>query len=177
MAQINPRFGQGGDDRLFQWTSPLFPKEPPPRRRLRNAAALLGDIAWDEHPDYRADQALRHVLFMPVTGIDHTERVFLAAALYARYGGNSTGEPPAPFRLLDEEMLAAARLTGLALRLGYTLSGGVPDLLAGSELALSETAVVLTLPAESAGRFGESVQRRLDAVARALGRRSEVRRL
>jgi exopolyphosphatase/guanosine-5'-triphosphate,3'-diphosphate pyrophosphatase len=175
-ARADPRFDGGGSDRLFAWADPLFPGETAARRRLRRAAALLGDVAWHEHPDYRAEQALRHALFMPVTGVDHGERVFLAAALHARYGGGMASEPHPAFKLLDEEALAAARLVGLALRLGYTLSGGVPALLAGSGLALTDAALVLTLSAESAGRFGESVQRRLDALARALGRRAEVRR-
>jgi exopolyphosphatase/guanosine-5'-triphosphate,3'-diphosphate pyrophosphatase len=67
-------------------------------------------------------------------------------------------------------------VSGLALRLAYTLTGGVPGLLAGTSLALEDGAVMLALPADSALRYGESVQRRLDALGRAMGRRSEVRR-
>jgi exopolyphosphatase / guanosine-5'-triphosphate,3'-diphosphate pyrophosphatase len=173
-AQANPRFGMVGDA-LFAWTGGLFPKETPQRQRLRRAAALLSDIAWDEHPDYRAQQALRHALYMPVTGIGHAERAFVALALHARYGGRASADLSAPLELLDEEGLAAARTVGLALRLGYTLSGGVSGLLAGIWIGLADGALVLSLPPGGAGRFGESVQRRLDALARALGRRSEVR--
>lgn len=173
-AQANPRFGLVGDA-LFAWTGGLFPREPAHHQRLRRAAALLSDIAWDEHPDYRAQQALRRALYMPVTGLDHGARAFLALALHTRYGGRATVDLAVPLELLDEEDLALARITGLALRLGYTLSGGVAGLLEGIGIGLSDGAVVLTLPPGGAGRFGESVQRRLDALARALGRRSEVR--
>jgi exopolyphosphatase/guanosine-5'-triphosphate,3'-diphosphate pyrophosphatase len=172
-AQANPRFGAVGDA-IHSWINPLFPKEPPARQRLRRAAALLSDIAWHEHPDYRAQQALRYALYMPVTGIGHAERAFVALALHVRYGGRGSVDLAAPLELLDEDALAAARIVGLALRLGYTLSGGVPGLIQDLGIGLGDGAVVLTLPPDG-GRFGESVQRRLDALGRALGRRTEVR--
>jgi exopolyphosphatase / guanosine-5'-triphosphate,3'-diphosphate pyrophosphatase len=146
------------------------------RQRLRRAAALLGDIAWAEHPDYRAEQALRHALFMPAFGVGHAERAFIAAALHARYGAGMTAEPPPVFRLLDDEALAAARAMGLAMRLGYTLGGGIPGQLGGMTLGLGDGTVTLTFASEAAGRYGESVQRRLDALARMMGRRADVKR-
>ncbi len=175
MATANPRF-DGDGEALFSWINPIFPKGAPDRQRLRRATALLGDIAWDEHPDYRAEQAMRHALLMPVMGIGHADRVFLAAALHARYGGALAGEQSPAFRLLDDEALTAARVCGLALRLAYTLSGGMPELLSGISLGLADGAVVLTMSQGGGRRFGESVQRRLDALARTMGRRPEVRR-
>src|SRR6185312_12689610 len=74
-------------------------------RRLRHAASLLCDLSWHEHPDYRADQALHTVLFMPVAGLDHAERAWLAAAVHARYGGNELGLDVLQ-GLLDEETIA-----------------------------------------------------------------------
>jgi exopolyphosphatase/guanosine-5'-triphosphate,3'-diphosphate pyrophosphatase len=173
LALANPRFGADGEE-LFAWTGALFAQEDEKRQRLRRAAALLSDVAWHEHPDYRAEQALRYVLYMPVAGIDHDERAYLAATLHARYGGGEAGDLMR--RLLDEEALAAARRAGLALRLGYTLSGGVPGVLARNKLGLENGTLVLALSADGARHFGESVQRRLDALGRSLGRRTEVRR-
>ena len=63
----------------------------------------------------------------------------------------------------------------MALRLGYTLSGGVPGALARNKLAIDNGALILTLSRDGARRFGESVQRRLDALGRSLGRRTELR--
>jgi exopolyphosphatase / guanosine-5'-triphosphate,3'-diphosphate pyrophosphatase len=174
LALANRRFGADGEE-LFAWTTSLFAGENEQRRRLRHAAALLGDVAWHEHPDYRAEQALHSVLYMPVAGLDHQERAWLAATAYARYGGNDDGFEVL-HALLDEEALAAARVTGLALRLGHTLSGGVPGLLARSKLAVDGGTLVLGLAPEAAKRFGESVQRRLDALGRSLGKRTELRR-
>ncbi len=174
MALLNRRFGADGEE-VFAWTGALFAGEGEMRRRLRHAAALLGDLAWHEHPDYRADQALHSVLYMPVAGLDHRERAWLAAAVHARYGGNENSFEVV-HALLDEDGLAAARVTGLALRLAFTLSGGVPRLLARSKLGLDGNTLVLTLGAEAAKRYGESVQRRLDGLGRALGKRTELRR-
>jgi len=174
-SRANPRFGEDAEA-LVAWSTPLFPKEPLSRLRLRRAAALLGDIAWRDHPDYRADQALRHALYMPVGGLDHRERAFLAAALSARYGGTASPEIVPPFRLLDDESRDAARAIGLALRLAYTLTGGVPGLLDGSALKLTDGKLVLNLLADHALLAGEAVQRRLDALGRALGRSTELKR-
>ncbi|HEX4111681.1 MAG TPA: Ppx/GppA family phosphatase [Stellaceae bacterium] len=172
MAQSHRRFGADGDE-LFAWTQPLYPNEDAEHRRLRHAAALLTDVAWAEHPDYRAEQALRMTLFMPLPGLDHRERAFLAAALHARYGGADPGD--AVRRLLDDERYADARRVGLALRLGNTLTGGVPGLLAGSKLGLENGTLTLSLGRKSGQRLGESVQRRLDALGRALGKKTEIR--
>ncbi len=59
-------------------------------------------------------------------------------------------------------------MLGVALRLAYTLSAGTPDLLAGTRLSANHR---LTLRlAEGSGVFaGESVTRRLDRLAQALG--------
>ncbi len=175
-ALVNPRFGEEAEV-LLDWTTPLFAKEPASRMRLRRAAALLGDIAWHHHPDYRADLALRYALYMPVGGLDHSERVFLGAALAYRYGGSPTLENFGPLRLLDEAGRDAARATGLALRLAYTLTGGVPGLLKGSSLKLSETKLTLSLTSNHALLVGEAVQRRLDALGRALSRTTELKQV
>jgi exopolyphosphatase / guanosine-5'-triphosphate,3'-diphosphate pyrophosphatase len=172
MAESHRRFGADGDE-LFQWAHPLYPDEDAEQRRLRHAAALLSDVAWAEHPDYRADQAARTALFMPIPGIDHDGRAFLAAILHARYGGADPGATVR--RMLDEDRLAAARGIGLALRLGNTLTGGVPGLLAGSKLGMEDGVVTLSFRRDSGQRHGESVQRRFEALGRALGKRPEIR--
>jgi exopolyphosphatase/guanosine-5'-triphosphate,3'-diphosphate pyrophosphatase len=172
MAQSHRRFGADGNE-LFAWIHPLYPDEPTEQRRLRHAAALLSDIAWAEHPDYRAEQAMRMALFMPLPGIDHAGRAFLAATLHARYGGGDAGDTVR--RLLDDERLTVARSIGLALRLGATLTGGVPGLLAGSKLGIENGTLTLSLRRDSGQRLGESVQRRLDGLGRALGKKPEIR--
>jgi len=169
------RFPEMGET-LNAWLAPLFTKEDARSKRLRHAAALLSDIAWNEHPDYRAEQAVRHALYMPVAGIDHPSRAFVATALHARYGGRGTVELLAPLELLDDEELQAARVVGLALRLGYTLAAGVPSALSGTSLAINANDVTLIFTGDAAQRYGESVQRRLESLAKALGRKAAIRR-
>jgi hypothetical protein len=47
--------------------------------------------------------------------------------------------------------------------------------LSGVTLSLSSNTIVLSFAPASAGRFGESVQRRLDALGRSMGRDTELR--
>jgi exopolyphosphatase / guanosine-5'-triphosphate,3'-diphosphate pyrophosphatase len=172
MADSHRRFGANGDE-LFAWTHALYPDEEPEQKRLRHAAALLSDVAWAEHPDYRAEQAMRMALFMPIGGLDHGERAFLAATLHARYGGQDIDMPA--LKLLDPDRHGSARAIGLALRLGATLTGGVPGLLSGSRLGLENGTLFLSCRRDTGRRLGESVQRRLEALGRAMNKRTEIR--
>jgi exopolyphosphatase/guanosine-5'-triphosphate,3'-diphosphate pyrophosphatase len=164
------RFGMMGD-MLDHWTAPLFADENKEQRRLRLAVCKLSDIAWRDHPDYRAERSFDQILHLPIGGIDHEQRVFAAAAVASRYAG--TLEPviqePA-LRMMDEPTTARALVLGLALRLAYSLSGATPRLLAGSGLKLSAGKLTLMLPRSGPIMFGEAVGRRLESLGRALGR-------
>jgi exopolyphosphatase / guanosine-5'-triphosphate,3'-diphosphate pyrophosphatase len=170
LADRDGRFGPLGDI-LEVWSGPLFAQESETERRLRYAVCLLSDIAWRDHPDYRAEQAFDRILRLPIGGIVHGERIFAAAAVAARYAGSL--EPVAAqavLRLIDEPTTNRALILGLALRLAYSLSGATPGLLAQTGLKLTGDRLVLTLPKNGAIMFGEAVGRRLDALGRALGR-------
>ena len=79
-----------------------FPTSPSASRRLHRAACWLADIAWLEHPDYRAEQAFTRSLRMPFAAIAHPERVFVAWVLHTRYGGSADDPVRDPTRpLLD----------------------------------------------------------------------------
>jgi exopolyphosphatase / guanosine-5'-triphosphate,3'-diphosphate pyrophosphatase len=168
MAEGQGRFRADGD-RLQLWTAPLFPGLPASARRLHRAVCWLSDMAWMEHPDYRAEHAFTHSLRMPVGAIDHAERVFIAAALHTRYGG-AADDPIrlATAPLLDAPMTAESRALGLALRLAYTLCGGALDLLADVRLVRDADALILELPEAGSVLLGEAVERRLAALGRAL---------
>ncbi|MGC2412398.1 MAG: Ppx/GppA family phosphatase [Stellaceae bacterium] len=171
--------GHSDGDRLQHWIAPIFPDLDEDRRRLHRAAAWLSDIAWTEHPDYRAEHAFTRGLRMPVAQIGHRERVFVAAALHARYGGAMDDPIKAATRpLLDDTATGEARCLGLAFRLAYTLCGGALELLDQVGLAREASGLVLELPPDGSLFTGEVVQRRLDALGRAfsLGTRTERRR-
>ncbi len=167
---LNLSRGRSDGDRLQRWTAPIFPDLDEDSRRLHRAAAWLSDIAWAEHPDYRAEHAFTRSLRMPVAQIGHHERVFIAAALHARYGG-AMDDPitVATRQLLDDAAAAEARCLGLALRLAYTLCGGALELLDQVRIARERSGLILELPPTGSLFTGEAVQRRFDALGRALG--------
>ncbi len=154
---------------LLRWTDPLFPGQTGEARRLREAACWMSDIGSHDHPEYRAEQAFLRIVRQPGIGLDHHARASLGLTLAVRY----EAEPDAPFLasirgLLGEDSIREALILGCALRLAYTLSAGTPDLLAHTRLHLNQELTLLL--AEGTGVFaGESVTRRLDRLAFALG--------
>ncbi len=170
------RFKLDGD-RLQQWASRLFPNLSERAERLHRAACWLSDIAWSEHPDYRAELAFTRSLRMPFAGISHADRVFVAAVLHTRYGGGADDpvkEPTGQF--LDEHSAAEVRTLGLALRFAYTLCGGTIDLLSDTRLYREENSLILEIPRIDSLYDGETVQRRLHVLAASLGAAPVVRR-
>ena len=162
------RFGDTGDE-LANWMAPLFEGESLEHRRLRLAACLLGDVAWRAHPSYRAMQAFEEVFHAPVVGIDHTGRAFIALAAHARYNGTSDVAETAHARVLvDDTVARQAKLVGVSLRLGLTLSGGAPNVLARTRLELTDTQVMLRMRQEDAHLYSELIERRLGSLARSL---------
>ncbi len=173
VAEWIGRFGQA--ETIAQWTAPLFVGEDEAAARLRQAACLLSDLGWMEHPDYRAEHGFLRTLRMPFGGADHADRAFLALAIFVRYAG--TLESPlleGAKGLVSASALARANILGLALRLAHTLTGGAATLLQRTALRLGEEALVLSLPADAGMLAGEVVQRRLDSLAKALNRTGDI---
>jgi len=170
--ELAGRFGRDASlpPALLEWTAPLFPQEPPGARRLREACCWMSDIGSHDHPEFRAEQAFLRVLRQPGIGLDHHARAFLALALAMRYEAETDASFLAPARLLlDVASASRAEVLGTALRLAYTLSAGTPDLLAGTALLLRGGQLVLRLNEHTGVFAGESVVRRLDRLAQAMG--------
>ncbi|MBS0559214.1 MAG: Ppx/GppA family phosphatase [Proteobacteria bacterium] len=170
--ELGARYGRDSTlpPHLLAWTEPLFAAETPETKRLREAACWASDIGSHDHPEFRAEQAFLRVLRQTGIGLDHHARAFLALTLAMRYEAEADAEFLRPARLLlDVASAARAERLGVALRLAYTLSAGTPDLLAGTSLSIQGGRLVLRLH-EGAGVFaGESVVRRLDRLAQAVG--------
>lgn len=172
-AQRVARFPEHADE-LMRWIDPLFAGETAARQRLRQAAAMLSDIAWRAHPEYRAETALTDILHAPFVGLDHASRAWLALCVHARYTGSNGGDYARPARMIvEQDGAAAARQVGLALRLGHTLSGGVPGLLDRSRLRLTADSLILDASG-SAELLGDVVERRLETLARAFDRGYQI---
>lgn len=171
-AEIGGADGRFGSvsDLVDDWLAPLFRSEGKARARLREAACLLSDIAWREHPDYRAEHAFLRVLRLPVAGITHPERIVLALIIAARYGGNQESSYAQQLiNLLEEEDRSFAARAGAALRLAYALSAGTEQMLKLTSIEKRNERLELHLPKDGGALFGEAVQRRLDAVGKAFG--------
>ncbi len=161
---------------LVPWTAGLFPGETTAETRLRVAACALSDMAWRDHPDLRASEMFRRLLQFPFIGIEHTERVYLAAAIHARYGGKPDDPALSPaIDLLSRATRRRAVILGRALTLAYRLSAGVPEVLAGSRLTVGTDMVTLEVGRAARVPDSEVVADRLSALAAAIGvKRFEV---
>jgi exopolyphosphatase/guanosine-5'-triphosphate,3'-diphosphate pyrophosphatase len=170
--ELAERFGR--DPRLpaalARWTNGLFETESPTDAALRIAACWASDIGSHDHPDYRAEHSYFRVLRQPGVGLDHHARAFLALAVALRYEAAADASYIQAARvLLDVAAVRRAETLGAALRLAYTLSGGTPELLAGTEIERRGGRLMLRL-VEGTGVFaGESVLRRVEALAAVLG--------
>ena len=155
---------------LARWTDDLFPGETAPDRRLRMAACALSDIAWRDSADLRAAESFRRLLQFPFIGIDHAERVFLAATIHARYAGNVDDPCLSPaIALLPSSARRRARILGRAFLLGYRISGSVPEILEGARLRFASDGVHLAVGKAARVPDSEVVISRLQLLADAAG--------
>jgi exopolyphosphatase/guanosine-5'-triphosphate,3'-diphosphate pyrophosphatase len=169
MAQTAGRFPEHGEE-VLAWMADLFPDETAAQGRLRYAACLLGDVFWNEHPDYRAEQAFLRVFRLPFMGLGHQDRAALALAIHARYEGDVEMPQAAGARgLLTEEEQRRARVIGMAMRLGHTMSGGVPGILRTTRLFGEGEVLVLEVPADDPAFAPDLGERRYDRLAKAAG--------
>ncbi len=166
-------------DILAEWLAPAFAGESDEEARLRHAACLLADIAHREHPDYRAEHALMRVMRLPAVGIDHAGRAYLGIAVAARHAAMDEEVPllRTVSDLISPKKIARASAVGLGIRVAYTLSGGMRDLLSNFEISRSKDTLTLSARNDEAHLLGEVVERRLASLADALELTSEVRRI
>ncbi len=157
---------------LVDWTAALFPGETAAETRLRVAACALSDIAWRDAPELRAEETFRRVLQFPFIGVDHPDRVFLAAALHFRYDY----KPDAPWlepaiRLIGDGARRRARILGSSMRLAYRFSGASQKVLAGARLRTDGDRLVLEVAPAARAPDSEVVAERLKWLAGAMGLR------
>lgn len=174
--EVGDRLGRFGDHgaSLDIWMGPLFPDETPEMQRLRLAACLLGDIAWNAHPDFRSERAVDMAIHGNWVGIDSHGRAVLGRALCSAFSGEEKFNSKLSALLKPGE---AERVSawGRALRLAQRLSGGTETLLRKTSIALGPGRVVLSIPGKYRALYSEAVERRLLQLARSMGRRPDVK--
>jgi len=160
---------------LERWIAPFFEDVPAAERRLIRAACILSDFAWGEHPSYRGEHAFMRVLRLPVVGINHADRVFLAFAILTRYTGGIEEEGTQRVRkLLSIRRRDLAYRVGVALRPALTLSGGATEVLESARRERERDMVgprgfVISMHGHQGGLAGDVVTRRITALSEALG--------
>lgn len=160
---------------MAEWLSPLFAGHDEGFMRHVQAASLLSDTGWFEHEDYQALHAFERILLLPLYGVDHTGRAFLALANYVRYGGTGIEDAARTARkILTEEGITLAIVAGLGMRVAYLLTGGALSLLKGSRLQLTEDQVVLHLGGKSSGLHAGVIDEAMKDLGEMLGRACRV---
>jgi exopolyphosphatase / guanosine-5'-triphosphate,3'-diphosphate pyrophosphatase len=159
-------FGQHGD-LLDDWIAPLFDDEPP-MRRLRLAACLLADVAWQANPGFRADRGIEMALHGNWVAVHPGGRVVMAQALSANFGRERLPDTRLE-QLCKEEQLRRAHCWGLAMRLGQRLSGGVGSVLKRTSLQVVRGHLELGVRRGEEALVGDAVERRLLRLAEVLG--------
>lgn len=168
---------------LWAWLEEALGPISANERRLSQAVCLLADANWRTHPDYRSRASFELITRSNLGGVDHGDRLFMAAALIHRYkGARKTIEAEPAMELLPADRLKRAEALGRGARLGVMLSGAAPGFLPRCRLIREgsggQAELVLRLPHDAAALMGEEVGKRLDAFAAALGlpRRLELGR-
>ncbi len=173
--EVGDRLGRFGDHgaTIDAWIDPLFPDDDPPALRLRLAACLMSDFAWNAHPDFRAERAVDLALHGNWVGIDAHGRAVLGRTLCAAFGGDKSFDRKVA-ALLDSREEERCAAWGKAIRLAQRLSGGTEATLRRTSIALIDGKVVLDVPRRHAALVGEAVEQRLKQIAKSLGRNAEV---
>ncbi len=172
--QIAGRTSRFGDhsEALMGWMDPLFESlgETAEDRRLRLATALMSDISWRGHPDFRAESAIYASLFGWFVGVDGPGRAAIGLALFVSYGAKQTEDlAQLAMQLLTDQQKSRALQVGYALRLANRLSAGTHSGLEDSQLTFRGTGLGLKMTPKSRVLYGESVERRLGDLAKACG--------
>lgn len=166
------RFAEHGD-LLDRWIAPVFDDDKA-AARLRLMACLLADVAWQAHPEFRAERGVDMALHGNWVGIDGPGRVMVAQALFSNFGGGGSFGDMDVARLCTKEELRRASLWGLAMRLGQRFSGGVAASLEASRLVVTDNMLRLEIDRSNQALFGEAVERRLKHLGNALGCATEA---
>jgi exopolyphosphatase / guanosine-5'-triphosphate,3'-diphosphate pyrophosphatase len=171
-ARDQSRFAEHGA-LLDRWIGEILDDEPW-AARLRLTACMLADVAWQSHPDFRAERGVDLALHGNWVGVDGPGRVMIAQALFCNFGGGRDFDEYEAASLCTPDELERASIWGLAMRLGQRLSGGVASSLERSRLSIHGGVLRLTLGRGDEDLYGEVIERRLRILAQALGCRPEA---
>lgn len=168
--EVGERLGRFGDhgQLLDRWIAPLFPDDSEENARLRLASCLLADVAWNAHPDFRAEWAVDMGVHGNWVAVDAEGRAILGRALCSAFGGDGAYDK-AIGALVDQRVLDHADRWGRAIRLAQRLSGGTANILKRTSISIDGEQLVLRLKSDDAALYSDTVRKRLRQLAGALG--------
>jgi len=178
MDHISPDYGskctEFGEN-IFEWMDGVFVDEDAKMARLRKAACILSKVAWAEHTSYRAEVAFKWVLNSEISAVTHSERMFLALALYHRYKSEEddyTVRKALVF--LNKKEIRTAKYIGLLMKLGYRLSGGTSDIITRSKMKVEDGCLKLNTGVDGIWLINEDMEKRLKKIAKEMGLKSVI---
>ena len=139
------------------------------------AACHLAGLGKNLHPDYRAELVFEDVLYAPVAGLTHAERVFLSLSLFRTY--TAKRQPPGPEiieTLLNDAQRDIAASIGEAIRTAIVLTGRTPSLLSDFELLIDDGVLELKANAALEDMLTPQVIYRFEKLAKRLGLKSKL---
>ena len=165
---------------LFKFLSPLLPYfscgfGDGNDARLLQAACHLAGLGKNLHPDYRAELVFEDVLYAPVAGLTHSERVFLSLSLFRTY--TAKRQPPGPEiieTLLNDAQRDIAASIGEAIRTAIVLTGRTPSLLSDFELLIDDGVLELKANAALEDMLTPQLIYRFEKLAKRLGLKSKL---
>ena len=125
--------------------------------RLRLAACLLADVAWQANPGFRADRGIEMALHGNWVAVNPAGRVIMAQALCVQLRARPPARCAARAAVQGASNCSRAHCWGSAMRLGQRLSGGVGSVLKRTSLSLANGAVQLTVRRGEEALIGDQV--------------------
>ena len=159
---------------LYRFLSPLLPYltcgfGEDDDARLLQAACHLAGLGKNLHPDHRAELVFEDVLYAPVSGLSHSERVFLSLSLFRTYTAKRKPQVPGLIdELLNEDQHHIAACVGEAIRLGIVVTGRTPSLLGDFNLAVDDGELHLTCDPIRHAMITDQVRYRLEKLGKLL---------
>lgn len=175
LASQSGRVGSYARD-LFLWIQPLFADESEHLQRLRFACCVLSEFAWRIHPQYRAEWLYTRIIQSSILCMNHRERVCIAGALYHRYT-LKTSIKTKVLKLISAKDQLWCEAVGLAMSVGFSLSGGMAGILQRMELTLKEDKISVHIPADMQDLMAECVEKKLERLGEILVKWKKERRI
>lgn len=133
-------------------------------QRLRRASCLLAGLGKNLHPDYRAEMVFEDVLYAPIAGLDHPQRVWLALTLFRSISRTkSSPNQRAVEMLLTQDQIFAADVLGELIRLAIVATGRTPELIGCFHLTREGSTLILR--SEDPALLTDQVEFRLSRLA------------